>query len=517
MRLWRKLAVGRFALVVLASMLQRLHCVAYREDASVVSLLHTGSKLTVRAGTSPPPSEGPAARASMTSAKYPRLLATAAPVALVPSPAAQKAASQHSASVMDLDESLPILGSGEAVVDAHSAKQDAAFHALAMASYKQSEIAGLSVQQRYALARVQDGLLSFKNILAIIMVVLAAGVVVQCFLGHSSFNRASAASEQGTAQTSASSPNSLRRGFSSALLSVPGVMDSDGSAATADPLASRNLSTGVSSALFGMPITGSSDATAANESESGQSQGTAAEQNRARVEKNRLIMAASLLALSCSVLVISFLAVVAVLIAGLVINIKGWIVMASYANQPCDQPLKWWVLSMLLVPLALTSWGQKVATPVLLAVGFCFLSQCNTCHQTNPELYNYTLLLWNFRAACWVIMQGMSCCLASLIFWLRRNGMLQVEPGPWSAARPGLIKALETVGFSPDLFSEPEPPECPICQEIFSGEEVIKKTPCGHFFHEQCLGKWLENHARSCPLCRLDLQEAVDTGGGSQT
>lgn len=232
------------------------------------------------------------------------------------------------------------------------------------------------------------------------------------------------------------------------------------------------------------------------------------------MEQNRRIAAASLLALSCSVLVIVFLSVLAVLIAGLIINIKGIFVIADYGDLPCDQPLEWWALLMLLAPAVLTSWGNKVASPILLIIGIYFLTQSRSCQETNPKLFNYSWLLWGFPAACWIMGQIISCCLMSLVFWLRHSGILEVEPGPWSAARPGLVQALETVGFSPEHFSEPE---CPICQESFSTEDVIKKTPCGHVFHEECLKKWLENYARSCPLCRLDLQSATPAEGSGQT
>merc|ERR1719367_730420 len=109
----------------------------------------------------------------------------------------------------------------------------------------------------------------------------------------------------------------------------------------------------------------------------------------------------------------------------------------------------------------------------------------------------------------------MSCGLVSFVFWLHRNGLLESGPGPHAAGRTGLINDIESVRFNPASFStsaddELEAPECPICCEEFEESVPIKRTPCGHHFHEHCLKKWLENYGKICPLCRKDLEEAVE-------
>jgi len=39
------------------------------------------------------------------------------------------------------------------------------------------------------------------------------------------------------------------------------------------------------------------------------------------------------------------------------------------------------------------------------------------------------------------------------------------------------------------------------------------KLPCGHVYHESCLGNWFRqsNHRSTCPLCRIDVGTAVDS------
>ena len=46
--------------------------------------------------------------------------------------------------------------------------------------------------------------------------------------------------------------------------------------------------------------------------------------------------------------------------------------------------------------------------------------------------------------------------------------------------------------------------ECSIC--LNSIETNITKTKCGHFFHKDCLEKWLET-GNTCPECRTVLSQ----------
>lgn len=48
--------------------------------------------------------------------------------------------------------------------------------------------------------------------------------------------------------------------------------------------------------------------------------------------------------------------------------------------------------------------------------------------------------------------------------------------------------------------------ECIICYEKM--EYGIIRTPCNHYFHTECLNKWLESNKRdnkNCPICRINL------------
>jgi len=261
--------------------------------------------------------------------------------------------------------------------------------------------------------------------------------------------------------------------------------------------------------------------------------------NRTRVQENQRILAAQLLqemlpVLGCVVILIPGLLLVAMLIASMAIYVLGWMVMSNFSSKACDEPLKWWLFAMLLIPILQCQLNsqqqpdqrlkrlQALFMPVAILAGVYMVTQSKTCHETNPELFQYAKMYLTYQAVVLMVMFFMHFFLhwgfMTLIFWMHRHGMLDSGPGPNSAARSGLIADIETVSYSPELFAdedkgesgEQEPPECSICQEEFEEGEELKKTPCGHYFHEPCLGQWLENYARSCPLCRTNVEEAMD-------
>lgn len=45
---------------------------------------------------------------------------------------------------------------------------------------------------------------------------------------------------------------------------------------------------------------------------------------------------------------------------------------------------------------------------------------------------------------------------------------------------------------------------CSVCQEQFSLKSSVRKSICGHIFHEWCLNDWLSKKW-VCPFCRKGL------------
>nr|CAD1829815.1 unnamed protein product [Ananas comosus var. bracteatus] len=62
-----------------------------------------------------------------------------------------------------------------------------------------------------------------------------------------------------------------------------------------------------------------------------------------------------------------------------------------------------------------------------------------------------------------------------------------------------------TVVSTPVAVPPPPPLEegavCAICLEELHASSLVARLPCSHFFHHNCVGRWLRAHSL-CPLCR---------------
>ncbi|XP_073832648.1 E3 ubiquitin-protein ligase Iruka [Musca autumnalis] len=54
--------------------------------------------------------------------------------------------------------------------------------------------------------------------------------------------------------------------------------------------------------------------------------------------------------------------------------------------------------------------------------------------------------------------------------------------------------------------------QCSVCWEDFKMQEMVRKLPCSHVYHEECIVPWLKLHG-TCPICRKSLngEEEEDT------
>ncbi|RKO86060.1 hypothetical protein BDK51DRAFT_36639 [Blyttiomyces helicus] len=54
----------------------------------------------------------------------------------------------------------------------------------------------------------------------------------------------------------------------------------------------------------------------------------------------------------------------------------------------------------------------------------------------------------------------------------------------------------------------PSPPPSDIsCLDTFSDSTPVRRLPCGHFFHVDCIDCWLTEKTAMCPLCRQAYKE----------
>lgn len=69
------------------------------------------------------------------------------------------------------------------------------------------------------------------------------------------------------------------------------------------------------------------------------------------------------------------------------------------------------------------------------------------------------------------------------------------------------VNALEVSQYvRPEVVAVGEEDKCPICMVELETDERIRKLPCSHFFHPNCIDTWLVQNSR-CPICKNDLSE----------
>jgi len=58
--------------------------------------------------------------------------------------------------------------------------------------------------------------------------------------------------------------------------------------------------------------------------------------------------------------------------------------------------------------------------------------------------------------------------------------------------------------------------QCSVCFENFNLDEQVKKLPCNHMYHPQCIDQWLVHH-NTCPICREPAAQDAQRSSNSRT
>jgi len=157
-------------------------------------------------------------------------------------------------------------------------------------------------------------------------------------------------------------------------------------------------------------------------------------------------------------------------------------------------------------PAPLRVWVLKTLWPVLLVVwdvlGLLWAGHADTqCTKNHAGLVRAVVGFCTTHLALALVIYLNIIGLAAFLRWLVRAGIVR---SPQAAPRGSLEASTVPIEVGSDSNMD-DSSGCPICLENFAGKmPAVRTRSCGHAFHRQCLGRWLDVN-RHCPLCRQDL------------
>ena len=77
-----------------------------------------------------------------------------------------------------------------------------------------------------------------------------------------------------------------------------------------------------------------------------------------------------------------------------------------------------------------------------------------------------------------------------------------------------VIDKLGVEKFSLDTFPSDKDASCCICMNDYEDGQEMRKLPCGHHYHKECVDEWLLMNA-TCPTCRLSITGTSEERGDS--
>lgn len=186
-------------------------------------------------------------------------------------------------------------------------------------------------------------------------------------------------------------------------------------------------------------------------------------------------------------------------------------------NRLCSPEIHVWLAVALLQPIMNGVCFPRVFDPycsrivgwilslgLILAGANCFTQSYLVCAKELPELYSFVQGYIVFMVVTWLVF----LLLPALPYLLVSTGVNLPR-----CADSALVESMDSVTFDVELFCEDAdasdgvlPIECCVCCERFGHEKTIKRTPCKHVFHQDCLSRWL-SVTDSCPVCRKELRK----------
>ena len=163
--------------------------------------------------------------------------------------------------------------------------------------------------------------------------------------------------------------------------------------------------------------------------------------------------------------------------------------------------------SVLIFDRLFTVYPAHSAYIAWLVPGNLWYWKCKDCYEEAPLMAVlctvYLMAGYGYAVIPLVLLVSVCLCLPVLIVVI----MFIANPSQ-SPAGGELLKSLKGVRF--DEKTHKEQTACAICACDFEQEHLVIVLKCDsrHFFHEDCIKKWLHINA-NCPICRSEVDEEI--------
>ncbi|KAG7032532.1 E3 ubiquitin-protein ligase RHA2B, partial [Cucurbita argyrosperma subsp. argyrosperma] len=95
--------------------------------------------------------------------------------------------------------------------------------------------------------------------------------------------------------------------------------------------------------------------------------------------------------------------------------------------------------------------------------------------------------------------------LANFLSLLRRSFLSSTAPSPDSDISPLHQHLHLNRLLSHRYYADSAASDCVVCLCPLSAGNPVRRLPCNHIFHKDCLDGWLHHLNFNCPLCRSPI------------
>lgn len=104
-----------------------------------------------------------------------------------------------------------------------------------------------------------------------------------------------------------------------------------------------------------------------------------------------------------------------------------------------------------------------------------------------------------------VLAWGVCQKIALIYFSLKDPAVSEAKPNPRGAVQKDIDKLGQEIFEKADEESQDEQ-ECAVCLSNFEDGDTLRRLPCGHHYHKDCIDDWLLRR-KVCPLCLCDIHQ----------